>query len=130
MDLAVPITGLYAGIQAIIAFALIAPIGGLRGQLGVSMNDGANPALTVAVRRHANWAEHVPFALLLMGLLELNGGGATLLHGLGIALLMGRLLHPFGLRADKVNVPQRIAGALLTGVVTIVAGIALILRFF
>ena len=44
--------------------------------------------------------------------------------------MVGRILHPFGLRADKVNVPQRIAGALLTGVVTIVAGIALILKFF
>src|SRR5262245_34467355 len=90
MDLTVPITGLYAGIQAIIAFVLIAPIGRMRGKLGISMNDGANPALTVAVRRHGNWAEHVPFALLLMALLELNGGNPTLLHGLGIALLIGR----------------------------------------
>jgi uncharacterized protein len=130
MDLAVPITGLYAGIQAIIAFVLVAPIGRMRGRLGISLNDGSNPALTVAVRRHANWAEHVPFALLLMGLLELNGGSPMLLHGLGIALVIGRIAHPFGLRTEKVNVPQRIVGAALTGVATIVAGIALIVKFF
>ncbi len=84
--------------------------------------------LTVAVRRHANWAEHAPFALLLMGLLELNGGNAMLLNGLCIALLIARVAHPFGVRVDKVNTPARIAGAALTGVATIVAAIALILE--
>jgi hypothetical protein len=130
MDLAVPITGLYAGLQAIISFALVFPIGQMRGKLGVSLGDGGNPQLLTAVRRHANWAEHVPFALLLIGLLELNGAGAALLHALGGGLLVARLAHPLGLRADKVSTPQRVLGAALTGVVTMVAGIALIVKFF
>jgi hypothetical protein len=130
MNLPVPITGLYAGLQAIIAFALVFQIGQLRGKLGVSLGDGGNPELLTAVRRHANWAEHVPFALLLIGLLELNGGNVTLLHALGAGLLVARLVHPLGLRADKLSTPQRILGAALTGVVTIVAGIALIVKFF
>ena len=130
MALAVPITGLYAGIQAIIVTVLVFPIGRIRTRLGVSLNDGANPELTVAIRRHANWAEHVPFALLLMGLLELNAGNPTLLHGLGIALVIARIVHPLGLRTDKIAIPQRIAGAAITGIVTIVAAIALILAYF
>ena len=130
MDLPVPITGLYAGIQALIAFVLVFPIGRARGRLGVSLGDGNSPELSVLVRRHGNWAEHVPFALLLFALLELNGGSAVLLHGLGIALTLARVVHPLGLRADRVSTPQRILGAALTGVVTIVAGIALILKFF
>ncbi|HEU4429149.1 MAG TPA: MAPEG family protein, partial [Myxococcota bacterium] len=120
------ITGLYAGIQAVIAFALTAPIGPMRGKLGISIGDGGNPDLLLAVRRHGNWTETVPFALLLMALLELNGGGTTLLHGLGATLVVARIAHPFGLKKDVVNVPLRIAGALLTGLVTIVAAIALI----
>jgi hypothetical protein len=130
MDLAVPIAGFYAGIQAVIAAILIFPIGRLRGNLGIPLNDGGNAELAVAVRRHGNWAEHVPFALLLIGLLELNGGNVLLLHGLGAALVVARIVHPFGLRADRVATPQRVFGAAATGIVTIVAAIALIVKFF
>ncbi|MFI5320294.1 MAG: MAPEG family protein [Myxococcota bacterium] len=128
MQLAVPITGLYAGIQALLAIFLAFQVGQLRGKLGVSLGDGSNAVLNVAVRRHGNWAEHVPFALLLMGLLELNGGGTMLLHGLGIALTLGRIAHPLGLRSDKLSTPQRIAGAGLTVLVTLVAAVALIVK--
>ena len=126
MAFPVPITGLYAGIQAFIAFALSMRIGPMRGKLGISIGDGGNKDLLLAVRQHGNWTENVPFALLLMALLELNGGGTTLLHRLGAALVVARIAHPLGLKKDAVNVPLRIAGALLTGVVTVVAAIALI----
>jgi uncharacterized protein len=128
MTLAVPITGLYAAIQAIIVTVLLFPIGRMRTSLGVSLNDGGNATLSVAIRRHANWAEHVPFALLLMGLLELDGGNAALLHGLGVALVIARIVHPLGLRMDKIATPPRIAGAAITGVVTLVAAIALLVK--
>jgi len=126
MDIPVPITGLYAGIQAIIAFVLVAPIGRMRGQLGISLSDGSNPALTVAVRRHANWAEHVPFALLLIGLLELNGGSHGLLHALGGGLFVARVAHPFGLRAETMRSPLRGIGALGTLLITLIAALALL----
>ena len=128
MSLAVPITGFYAAIQAVIVTVLVFPIGRMRTRLDISLNDGGNAALAVAIRRHANWTEHVPFALILMALLELDGGGAMLLHGLGIALVVARIVHPLGLRTDKIATPQRIAGAAITGLVTIVAAIALLLR--
>jgi hypothetical protein len=126
MEFPVPISGLYAGIQALLGFALSAPIGPMRGRLGISIGDGGNKDLLLAMRRHGNWTETVPLALLLIALLELNGGGATLLHGLGATLVVARIAHPLGLKKDAVNVPLRIAGALLTGLVTIVAAIALI----
>ena len=129
-EIHVPVTGLYAGIQALISFVLVFPIGQMRGKLGISLGDGGNAALMVATRRHANWTEHVPFALLLMALYELNGGNLMLLHGLGIALAVARVVHPFGLKADKVSTPQRVAGAAVTGLVTMVAAIALLLKAF
>jgi uncharacterized membrane protein YecN with MAPEG domain len=128
MDLVTPITALYAGLQALLGFALSMGIGPTRGKLGISIGDGGNPDLLLKIRRHGNWAENVPFALLLIALLELNGAGSTLLHGLGATLLIARIAHPIGLKKDKVYEPLRIGGALLTGLVTAVAAIALIVK--
>jgi uncharacterized membrane protein YecN with MAPEG domain len=128
MEMHAPITALYAGLQAILGFALSAGIGPMRGKLGISIGDGGNPDLLLAIRRHGNWAEQVPMALLLIGLLELNGAGSTFLHGLGAALLVARIAHPLGLKKDKVNEPLRIGGAVLTGLVSGVAAVALIVK--
>jgi len=130
MDLPVPITGLYAGLQAIIAFALTYRVGQLRGKEKVSIGDGGKPNLLLAIRQHGNWSEHVPFALLLMALLELNGAGAALLHGLGIALLVSRVAHPLGLKIETLSTPARIVGAGVTGLATMVAAVALIVKAF
>jgi len=129
-ELHVPITGLYAALQAFVAIALVVPIGQLRGKTNVSLGAGGNPALEVAIRRHANWTEHVPFALLLIGLLELNGGSPGLLHGLGLALLVARILHPLGLKHDNMRVPLRGIGSIGTLLVTLIAAIALLLKAF
>jgi uncharacterized protein len=124
----VPITGLYAALQAFVAIALVAPVGRLRGKYNVSIHAGGHPDLDTAIRRHANWTEHVPFALLLMALLELNGGSPALLHGLGAGLLVARVLHPLGLKPDNMRVPLRGIGAFVTLIVTVVAAIALLVE--
>ncbi len=130
MDLHVPITGLYAALQAFIAIGLTLPIGPLRLKHNVSVMDGGHAALTVAIRRHANWTEHVPFALLLIALLELNGAGATTLHGLGLALVVARIAHPLGLNAQSPRHPLRGIGAGGTLLVTVVAAVMLLLDYF
>ena len=122
------ITALYAALQALVAIGLVVPVGQLRARTNVPLGSGGNPQLEVAIRRHANWAEHVPFELLLMALLELNGGSAALLHGLGLVLLAARVVHPFGLKADTMRVPARGIGAFATMLVTLVAAIALLWR--
>ncbi len=128
MEMQVPISGLYAALQAVFPLALGVGIGPLRGKYNVSIGDGGNPQLLLAIRRHGNWAEHVPFALLLLALLELNGGAAALLHGLGGALVIARIAHPLGLRVDAVSAPLRIAGAVGTGLVTAIAAVALLVK--
>ena len=129
-ELHVPITGLWAALQVFVAIWLIAPIGRLRGKYDVSIHAGGHPDLDVAIRRHANWAEHVPFALLLIALLELNGGSAGLLHGLGGGLLVCRIAHPLGLKAETMRSPLRGIGALGTLLVTLIAAIALLMKAF
>jgi uncharacterized membrane protein YecN with MAPEG domain len=117
----VPITALYAALQGLVLIALEVPVGRLRGQTNVSIYDGGNPALAAAIRRHANWTEHVPFVLLLMALLELNGASAGLLHGLGVVLLVSRIAHPFGLDPTIMRRPLRGIGAIGTLLVSLVA---------
>ena len=42
----------------------------LHGRLNISVGDGGNRDLQVAVRRHANFTEWVPLALILIALLD------------------------------------------------------------
>ena len=52
--------------------------------------------------------------LVLMALVELNGAPAWLLNSTGVALVVGRILHPLGLDYDKMANPMRAIGVLLT----------------
>ena len=129
-ELHVPITAIYAALQALLAIGLVVPVGRMRARYDVSIHAGGHSDLDVAIRRHANWTEHVPIALLLMALLELNGASAGLLHGLGITLLVARVLHPFGIDATTMRRPLRGIGAFATMLATLVAAIALLVEVF
>ena len=122
----VPITALYAGLLTLIVIALGGVIGPMRLRTGISILHGDNMELATRIRRHANFTESVPFALILLGFLELNGASTGLLHGLGIALVASRIVHPLGLQHDNVRNPLRGIGAGVTTLVTLVAGVMLI----
>ncbi len=84
----------------------------------VSIGDGDNPLLIARMRAHANFIEYVPMALILMALIETFGGKGQLLWLFGIALVIGRIIHPFGMERPSPN-PFRMGGILLTYVVTV-----------
>ena len=84
----------------------------------ISIGDGDNPLLRARMRAHANFVEYVPIALILMVLIDRMGGNDSLLWLLGIALVVGRILHPFGMERPSPN-PFRITGILLTYLVTV-----------
>jgi hypothetical protein len=125
----VPITAFYAGLLALIVIALGAVIGPMRLRTGVAILHGDNMVLATMIRRHGNFIEAVPFALILLGFLELNGASPTLLHGLGIALVLSRIAHPIGLKHDNVRHPLRAIGAGGTVLVTLIAAVMLIWGF-
>jgi hypothetical protein len=124
----VPVTALWAALQGIVMIALGAPVGRLRTKTNISIGDGGNPELAVAIRRHANWTENVPFALLLLALLELNGASSALLNTLGAVLLACRIAHPFGLDPQVMRRPLRGIGAIGTTLVIGVSIVALLWR--
>ena len=91
------VTALYAGLLGLIAIGLGMGSGFLRVKTGISIGDGGDKKQTLAMRRHGNFCEWVPIALILLGTLELNGVSSTPLHVLGGVLVAARIAHPIGL---------------------------------
>ena len=87
----------------------------------VMTGDGGDSFVIARMRAHANFNEYVPIALVLMGLIELMGGRGTPLWVIGTMLVIGRLLHPFGMERPAPN-PFRAGGIALT----VIANVALI----
>lgn len=116
--MALHVTALYAALQGLIGLVLLNRVGQLRGRTNISLGDGGKRELIEADRRHMNWVENVPFILVLFAIIELNGGSRTWLHVMGVTLLAARLIHPFGIDAEKMMLPQRIVGAGGTVIVT------------
>ncbi|MDH3589974.1 MAG: MAPEG family protein [Gammaproteobacteria bacterium] len=119
--MAIPITALYAGILAFILTWLAFRAGSLRGKKKISIGDGGNVEMLEAIRRHANAVEYVPLALILIAVLELNGANSAFLHVLGIVLVIARIAHPLGLKAESMGDPRRAIGAGGTILVIVVA---------
>ncbi len=118
-----PITALYAALLVIVFAWLSFKIGAARGRTGVSILHGDDMQLAETMRRHANFVEHVPIALILMGLIEINGGSAVFLHIAGALLVICRVAHPLGLHHDRMRHPLRMIGAGGTFLTTMVLGL-------
>ena len=123
------VTALYAGLLGLIGIVLCGLVGRTRGLADISLGDGGNKQLKVADRRHMNWVENVPFILLLLAIIEINGGSRTWLHAMGIVLLAARILHPFGLNVDNIMIWQRIVGSAGTLLVALAAAITLLWQY-
>ncbi|MCJ2040924.1 MAPEG family protein [Methylobacterium sp. J-059] len=125
------LTAFYAGLFALIYVGLSAWVVASRVSSDTLHGDGGNEALEKRIRTQGNFGEYVPLALILVALLEAGGGGPTLERTLLIVLLVGRVLHPFGMFTAK-NSPMQFAcrggGILATLGVIAVAAVFLLLR--
>jgi uncharacterized protein len=115
------VTPLYAGILAVLFFVLSLRVVALRGH-GASLGDGGNPILLRRIRAHGNFAEYVPFILLMMGMLELNRYSIYLLHAMGVTLVAARLLHAYALSFSEKFKFGRFWGTALTFGLLLVGG--------
>ncbi|HMS93953.1 MAG TPA: MAPEG family protein [Tabrizicola sp.] len=98
------ITAQYAVALTLIMIVMNTMVTFARLKTPISLGDNGNDALLVANRRLMNFVENVPMTLILMGLAEAGGAGSGILHGLGIALIVFRLIHPFGSRSTPPGV--------------------------
>jgi uncharacterized membrane protein YecN with MAPEG domain len=125
----VPITALYLAIFAVFGGILAFFPGRIRGSDGISIGDAGRPDLLLAMRRHGNFVEYVPYFMIMFAALELNGSGPLLLHGLGLAMLLARILHAVGIKADTTQPPARAIGAGGTLLLTLIAAGVLVSQF-
>ena len=124
----IPITALYAALLVAVLVCLTTQIGLMRAKTGISILDGGNKQVAVSMRRHGNFAEHVPLFIVLMAIVELNGGSSLFLHLVGIVLVVCRVAHPIGLHHDRVRAPLRLIGAVGTSLSTIALGVMALLQ--
>ena len=78
----------------------------------VALGDGGQPDLQNARGAHENAVDTIPIFLILLFVLEYNGGHLLLVHVLGIAFIAGRLIHANGLL--NPNLKRRVLGMQLT----------------
>lgn len=116
-----PVTSLYAALLALVFIVLTGLVGFARSKTTIALGDGGDPGLVVANRRQMNFVENVPLALVLMAMIELNGGSTTWLHVLGVFLLVARVVHPFGLNVITAKSLARAIGAFGTLLVLLAA---------
>ncbi len=97
-----------------------------RKRLGVSFGDGGQPQLTAASRAFGNAAEYIPPCLAILILMALLGFQPIWIHAVGGAMLLGRILHAWGLGQTKQPSFGRVSGMLLTHLALIAGAGALI----
>jgi len=107
------VTPLYAGILTLWFIVLSVRVVGLR-RRGIAFGDNGDIGVIRIVRAQANFAEYVPLALLMMGMLEIGRHSIYVLHALGIALVVARLLHGLALSFGRQTRFGRVSGAAIT----------------
>ena len=111
------ITGLYASILGLIILWLCYNVVKFRRGKRVDIGDGGDEMGIRHIRAQQNAVEYIPIALILFAVCEINGANSWLLHGVGIALVIARLLHPGGLVNGKGATFGRFYGTLITWLV-------------
>ena len=128
------ITTAAAGFLGLIFLVLSARVvmGRTTGKVMLGHGEGsqseASP-LFVAIRSHANFAEYVPFCLILIAGLEIRSGATVLVKVLAAILVLARAAHPIGMMMKSPN-PFRAGGFVGTMLVLVVASLVALAGIF
>lgn len=109
------VTPIYAALLTFILIYLIFSVIKLRKQHQVSLGDGGFEDLQRAIRAHGNFVETALWGIFMIFLIEYQDGDHAAIHGLGLLLVIGRILHIQALRTGIINV--RIAAVVSTLIV-------------
>jgi uncharacterized membrane protein YecN with MAPEG domain len=121
--------GFYAAVNGLIMLVLSMRVVRARFKTNTAIGDGGKPEMAAPLRAHANNAEYVPVALILLwALASPLGRSIWLIHGMGVTLTLGRILHAIGLSRSIGPSQLRLLGMALTWI-ALVVGIAGVLWF-
>ncbi|NGY05135.1 MAPEG family protein [Solimonas terrae] len=115
------VTPLYAGLLGLWFFVLSVRVVQGRGRFGINLGDGGNVLMIRRIRGHANFVEYVPLTLLLIAILEFSHFSIYLIHALGLALLIGRVLHGYAFGFTEHSRFGRMWGTALSFLVLLIA---------
>lgn len=116
----------YAALLALVYVLLAGRVIQMRRGARISLGSGGRSDLEKRIRVHGNFAEYVPFALLLLAFVEVQGHSPALIHALALLLIAGRAAHAYGLTTGTVRF--RVAGMTATLFVFGAAAAALLSR--
>jgi uncharacterized membrane protein YecN with MAPEG domain len=122
------IVPVYAAVLAFIFIVLSARVIQARRNAKVAIGTRGDVSLERKMRAHANFAEYVPFALLLATFIEMQGRPAWLIHLLCLALVAGRIVHAYGVSQVHENFRLRMVGMVTTFTVLAVMALSLLTR--
>jgi uncharacterized membrane protein YecN with MAPEG domain len=108
------IVPVYGALLAVIFILLSVVAIRTRRALEIPIGDSGDERMLRAMRVHANFAEYVPLTIFLAYMLEAQQAHPGVVHGICLCLVLGRLMHAFGVRAVKENYRYRVTGMALT----------------
>lgn len=108
------VTSIIASALTIIFIRLSFAVIGLRRENKIGLGSGGHDDLERAIRAQGNFAEYVPFGIILIACLELNGAPWWLVAIPGITLIVGRLIHAVGINQPPPDFSKRVLGMKLT----------------
>ena len=107
-------TSIIASVLTIIFVRLSFAVIRLRRKNKVGLGNGGHEELERAIRAQGNFAEYVPFGIILIACLEINGAPWWLVAVPGITLIAGRLIHARGINMPPPDFSQRVLGMKFT----------------
>lgn len=120
------VTSIYAAILGLVFVVLSIRTTRLRRLYNIALGYGEVPELVRTARVHGNFAEYVPFSLLLLYFLELSAAPDGLLHALGLILLFGRGVHAYGVSQIEEDYRFRMIGMSATFAVIVTTSLAIL----
>ena len=111
----VPVTGVFAAVTGILLLVLSIQVVKFRLKYRKGLGVTEDRDFEAAVRAHANLVEYAPLALIMLAIAELNGVASGLIYWTGMALVVGRILHAWGMINGRGGPHKaRMVGILLT----------------
>jgi uncharacterized membrane protein YecN with MAPEG domain len=99
-----PVTLVTAGLCGLLYFLLSYRVVQVRRSAGVALGDGGDNELLQRIRAHANFAEYVPFCLILIFVIENSlEVSPAWLWAAGLALVIVRAMHAVGMAKGGGN---------------------------
>lgn len=104
---------LWTGLSLLLILVFSIRISAGRRRLKVSVGDGGHAELLTRTRTFGNAVEYIPVALVALAVVAVFYS-AVVVHVLGGAFFLGRVLHAWGMAQEKQPAAGRMFGMILT----------------